>query len=55
MSYKHIRIKPTSTYTGAEIEGVNLSKPLSDEAIQEIRQALLQMQSLAAASSPFPS
>ncbi|MGE5658506.1 MAG: TauD/TfdA dioxygenase family protein [Actinomycetota bacterium] len=42
MSYKHIEVKPTSGFTGAEITGVNLSDHLSDEAIAEIRQALLQ-------------
>ncbi|MCU0542743.1 MAG: TauD/TfdA family dioxygenase [Oscillatoriaceae cyanobacterium Prado104] len=42
MSYKHIEVKPTSSFTGAEISGVNLSGHLSDEAIAEIRQALLQ-------------
>lgn len=42
MSYKHIEVKPTSGFTGAEITGVNLSDRLSDEAIAEIRQALLQ-------------
>jgi taurine dioxygenase len=42
VSYKHIEVKPTSSFTGAEISGVNLSGHLSDEAIAEIRQALLQ-------------
>jgi alpha-ketoglutarate-dependent taurine dioxygenase len=41
MGYKYIEVKPTSTYIGAEIEGVDLSKSLSDEVVQEIRQALL--------------
>lgn len=42
MSYQRIEVKPTSGFTGAEISGVDLSRPLSDEAVAEIRQALLQ-------------
>ncbi|MGI0492472.1 TauD/TfdA dioxygenase family protein [Alkalinema pantanalense CENA528] len=42
MSYNHIKVKPTSGFTGAEIEGIDLSAQLSDEVIGEIRQALLQ-------------
>jgi taurine dioxygenase len=42
MSYQQIEVKQTSGFTGAEISGVDLSRPLSDEAISEIRQALLQ-------------
>jgi alpha-ketoglutarate-dependent taurine dioxygenase len=42
MSYNYIEVKPTSTYIGAEIEGVDLSKPLSDQVVQEIRQPFLQ-------------
>jgi taurine dioxygenase len=41
MSNQSIVVKPTSTFTGAEIEGVDLSKPLSDEIIRDIRNALL--------------
>ncbi|MFN5303743.1 MAG: TauD/TfdA dioxygenase family protein [Pseudanabaena sp.] len=41
MSNKSIVVKPTSTFTGAEIEGVDLSQPLSDEIIRDIRNALL--------------
>jgi len=41
MSNQSIEIKPTSTFTGAEISGVDLSQPLSDEAVKEIREALL--------------
>lgn len=42
MSYKHIEVKPTSSYIGAEISGVELSRPLDDDTVKEIRQALLQ-------------
>lgn len=41
MGYKHIEVKPTSTFIGAEIGGVDLSKPLNDDQVQEIRKALL--------------
>jgi alpha-ketoglutarate-dependent taurine dioxygenase len=30
MSYKYIQVKPTSTYIGAEIEGVDLARSLAD-------------------------
>jgi alpha-ketoglutarate-dependent taurine dioxygenase len=36
-----LEITPVSGALGAEISGVNLSENLSDETIQEIRQALL--------------
>lgn len=41
MGYKHIEVKPISTFIGAEIGGVNLSQSLSEEVVQEIRKALL--------------
>lgn len=41
MGYKHIEVKPVSTFIGAEISGVNLSQPLSEEEVKEIRKALL--------------
>ena len=41
MSNKHIEVKPVASHIGAEIGGVDLSRTLSDEAVAEIRQALL--------------
>ncbi len=41
MSNKHIEIKQVAGFIGAEISGVDLSHPLHDDAIKEIRQALL--------------
>jgi taurine dioxygenase len=41
MSNQTIQVKPTSTFTGAEIEGVDLSQPVSDATIKDIRDALL--------------
>src|SRR5436189_1643890 len=39
MNYQHIRVMPASAYVGAEIGGVDLAKPLKDEALGEIRRA----------------
>ena len=36
-----INVRPMSVHIGAEIEGVELSQPLSAEAVSKIRQALL--------------
>ncbi|KYC38855.1 taurine dioxygenase [Scytonema hofmannii PCC 7110] len=41
MSNKHIEVKQVAGFIGAEISGVDLSRPLHDEAVKEIRQALL--------------
>jgi alpha-ketoglutarate-dependent taurine dioxygenase len=41
MGYKHIEVKPVSTYIGAEISGVDLSQSLSEDEVKEIRKALL--------------
>ncbi|MEM7537309.1 MAG: TauD/TfdA family dioxygenase [Chloroflexota bacterium] len=37
-----ITVKPLSVHIGAEIEGVDLTQPLGDQAVTEIRTALLQ-------------
>jgi alpha-ketoglutarate-dependent taurine dioxygenase len=41
MSAQQVQVLPASGHTGAEIRGVDLSKPLADAAVSEIRQALL--------------
>ena len=41
MGYKHIEVKQVAGFIGAEIGGVDLSRPLSDDQVQEIRKALL--------------
>ncbi len=41
MGYKYIQVQPVSTYIGAEISGVDLSQPISEEEVKEIRKALL--------------
>ncbi|MEH2161305.1 MAG: TauD/TfdA family dioxygenase [Nostoc sp.] len=41
MSNKHIQVKQVAGFIGAEISGVDLSRPLHDDAVKEIRQALL--------------
>lgn len=38
----YFKVKPTSRWIGAEVEGIDLSQDLSDDAVAEIRQALLQ-------------
>jgi len=40
MSYQHIEVIPLTPSAGAEIRGVDLSKPLSNEVLAEVRQAM---------------
>ena len=42
MNYKIIKPERRSPHLGAFIEGVDLSKPLSDDAVAEIKAALLE-------------
>ena len=39
MTYTHIRVMPLSAHLGAEIGGVDLTAPVSDQAMTEIRHA----------------
>src|SRR5438105_3923088 len=39
MAYQHIRVAPLSAHVGAEIGGIDLIIPLSDQVMAEIRQA----------------
>ncbi len=41
MGYKHIEVKQVAGFIGAEISGVDLSRPLNDDEVKEIRKALL--------------
>jgi alpha-ketoglutarate-dependent taurine dioxygenase len=41
-TYQRISVKPSAVHIGAEISGVDLSRPLAPEEIAEIRAALLQ-------------
>lgn len=41
-AYEHITVAPVSGALGAEIGGVDLSRPLSDEALAEIRRAFVE-------------
>ena len=40
-SYRHIGVRPIAGALGAEIEGVDISRPLAGEVVAEIRQAFL--------------
>ena len=40
--YEHITVKPVTIRIGAEIEGVDLSKPLDDRTFEEIHRAFLE-------------
>lgn len=40
--YRHFQAEPVSGALGAEISGINLAEPLSDETIAELREALLE-------------
>ena len=40
-TYRHIEVHPLSTALGAEIAGVDLSLPLTDDVVDEIRRAFL--------------
>jgi len=42
MTYRHIGVRPVSGALGAEIDGVDFSKALSNEVVTEIRQAWLE-------------
>src|ERR1700710_415380 len=41
-TYKHIKVDPIAGALGAEIRGVDLSKPVSDEVFVEIKAAFLE-------------
>ena len=41
MGYRHIQVHPIAGSLGAEITGVDLAEPLSDECFAEVRQAFL--------------
>jgi len=40
--YRRIRVEPTTGYLGAEVFGVDLSKPLDDETFAEVKRAWLE-------------
>ena len=42
INYNEIEVRPIAGYIGAEIGGVDLSRPLGDGAVGEIRGALLE-------------
>ena len=40
MQYEMIKVKPVTARIGAEIEGIDLTKPLEQQAFREVHQAL---------------
>src|SRR5437764_9804131 len=46
MTYDSITVTPVTPRVGAEIEGINLSKPLSNRELEELHGALLEYQVL---------
>ena len=46
MEYDNFKVAPVSGALGAEVEGIDISSPLSDAVIADIRQALLDHLSL---------
>jgi taurine dioxygenase len=42
MSYEIIKVKPVTARIGAEIEGVDLTKPLNQQTYSEVHQALME-------------
>jgi taurine dioxygenase len=40
-AYRHLRVSPVAGALGAEVQGVDLARPLAPEVVGEIRQALL--------------
>jgi len=41
MQYRRISVEPVSPVVGAEVSGIDLSSPLDDETVEEVRRALL--------------
>ena len=44
MDYETISVKPLTAVIGAEIDGVDISQPLSNQAFTEVHDALMQYQ-----------
>jgi taurine dioxygenase len=40
-AYRHLQVSPVAGALGAEVQGVDLARPLAPEIVEEIRQALL--------------
>ena len=41
IDYRHLEVSPVAGALGAEVQGVDLARPLAPEVVSEIRQALL--------------
>ena len=42
--YKKIEVEPLSPIIGAEVSGIDISKPLDEDVLEEINKALLEHQ-----------
>ena len=40
-AYRHLQVSPVAGALGAEVQGVDLARPLAPDVVGEIRQALL--------------
>jgi alpha-ketoglutarate-dependent taurine dioxygenase len=40
-AYRHLQLSPVAGALGAEVQGVDLARPLAADVVEEIRQALL--------------
>ena len=44
MTYKKIEVEPLSPIIGAEVSGIDISKPLDEGVLEEVNKALLEHQ-----------
>ena len=44
MTYKKIEVEPLSPIIGAEVSGIDISKPLDEDVLREVNKALLDHQ-----------
>ena len=44
MKYEAITVKPVSPHIGAEIGNIDLTRPLSDQEVKELRAAFIEFQ-----------
>ena len=42
MTYKKVEVDPLSPIIGAEVSGIDISKPLDEDVLEEVNKALLE-------------